>query len=100
MRILNVIRGKWADAPTKVSDLKSFIKGKNMEVDAIGTSDVCTRFLSPCACSVPSVTFFQIYFYIDFPILKNLGARCLLYSLLFILHILKVFLNYFPVFII
>lgn len=39
MQILNVIKSKWADAPTKISDLKSFIKGKNMEVDAIGTSD-------------------------------------------------------------
>ena len=39
MRVVQVIKNKWSNAPSKISDLKEFLKGKSVEVDAIGTSE-------------------------------------------------------------
>lgn len=38
MAISKLVKAKWADAPKKPSDLYKFLKDKNIEVDAIGTS--------------------------------------------------------------
>lgn len=40
IKVLNTIKKKWSDAPSKISDLAEFLKKKNVEVDAIGTSDL------------------------------------------------------------
>lgn len=37
-RIESLIRSKWKDAPTKADELTEFLRKKNIEVDAIGTS--------------------------------------------------------------
>lgn len=38
-RILGLAKKKWADAPKSPSQLEAFLKGKNIEVDDIGTSE-------------------------------------------------------------
>ena len=38
MRVLKLVRSKWKEAPKKMSELADFLKGKNVEVEAIGTS--------------------------------------------------------------
>ena len=39
LRIMKLVRNKWKDAPKKISDLEKFLIDKNVEVDAIGTSE-------------------------------------------------------------
>lgn len=39
LRIMKLVRNKWKDAPKKISDLEKFLRDKNVEVDAIGTSE-------------------------------------------------------------
>ena len=39
LRIMKLIRNKWKDAPKKIGDLEKFLRDKNVEVDAIGTSE-------------------------------------------------------------
>lgn len=39
LRVMKLIRNKWKDAPKKIADLEKFLKDKNVEVDAIGTSE-------------------------------------------------------------
>ncbi len=38
-RILNIAKTKWKDAPKKFSELEVFLRGKDMNVDNIGTSE-------------------------------------------------------------
>ena len=38
LQIRKLVRNKWKDAPKKIADLEKFLKDKNVEVDAIGTS--------------------------------------------------------------
>ena len=38
MRVLRLVRKKWKDAPRKPADIEKFLRSKNVEVDAIGTS--------------------------------------------------------------
>lgn len=37
-RIITLVRSKWKDAPTKPSEMATFLKSKNVEVDNIGTT--------------------------------------------------------------
>lgn len=39
LRVMKLVRNKWNDVPKKIADLEKFLKDKNVEVDAIGTSD-------------------------------------------------------------
>ena len=39
LRIMKLVRSKWKDAPKKIADLEKFLRDKNVEVDAIGTSE-------------------------------------------------------------
>ena len=39
LRIRSLVRNKWKDAPKKIAELERFLRDKNVEVDAIGTSD-------------------------------------------------------------
>lgn len=39
LRIRKLVRNKWNDAPKKIPDLEKFLRDKNVEVDAIGTSE-------------------------------------------------------------
>lgn len=39
LRVMKLVRNKWKDAPKKISDLEKFLRDKNVEVDAIGTSE-------------------------------------------------------------
>lgn len=38
LRVMKLVRNKWKDAPKKIADLEKFLRDKNVEVDAIGTS--------------------------------------------------------------
>lgn len=38
-RVMKLVRNKWKDAPKKITDLEKFLREKNVEVDAIGTSE-------------------------------------------------------------
>lgn len=39
LRVMKLVRNKWKDAPKKIADLEKFLRDKNVEVDAIGTSE-------------------------------------------------------------
>lgn len=39
LRIMKLVRNKWKDAPKKIVDLEKFLRDKNVEIDAIGTSE-------------------------------------------------------------
>ena len=39
LQIRKLVRNKWNDAPKKIADLEKFLRDKNVEVDAIGTSE-------------------------------------------------------------
>lgn len=39
LRVMKLVRNKWKDAPKKIAELEKFLRDKNVEVDAIGTSD-------------------------------------------------------------
>lgn len=39
LQIRKLVRNKWKDAPKKIGDLEKFLRDKNVEVDAIGTSE-------------------------------------------------------------
>lgn len=39
LRIMKLVRNKWKDASKKIADLEKFLRDKNVEVDAIGTSE-------------------------------------------------------------
>lgn len=39
LRVMKLVRNKWKDAPKKITDLEKFLRDKNVEVDAIGTSE-------------------------------------------------------------
>lgn len=39
VRVITTVRNKWPQAPTKITELEQFLKDKNVEVDAIGTSE-------------------------------------------------------------
>lgn len=39
LRVMKLVRNKWNDAPKKIADLEKFLREKNVEVDAIGTSE-------------------------------------------------------------
>ena len=39
LRVVKLVRNKWKDAPKKIVDLEKFLRDKNVEVDAIGTSE-------------------------------------------------------------
>lgn len=39
LRVMKLVRNKWKDAPKKIVDLEKFLRDKNVEVDAIGTSE-------------------------------------------------------------
>ena len=39
LKIMKLVRNKWKDAPKKIADLEKFLRDKNVEVDAIGTSE-------------------------------------------------------------
>lgn len=39
LRVMKLVRNKWKDAPKKIADLEKFLRNKNVEVDAIGTSE-------------------------------------------------------------
>lgn len=39
VRVITTVRNKWPQAPTKITELEQFLKNKNVEVDAIGTSE-------------------------------------------------------------
>lgn len=38
-RIMKLVRNKWKDAPKKIADLEKFLRDKDVEVNAIGTSE-------------------------------------------------------------
>lgn len=38
LRVMKLVRNKWKDAPKKIAELEKFLRDKNVEVDAIGTS--------------------------------------------------------------
>jgi hypothetical protein len=38
LRVMKLVRNKWRNAPKKIAELEKFLKDKNVEVDAIGTS--------------------------------------------------------------
>lgn len=39
LRVMKLVRNKWKDAPKKIVDLEKFLREKDVEVDAIGTSE-------------------------------------------------------------
>ena len=39
LRVMKLVRNKWKDAPKKIADLEKFLREKNVEVDAIGTTE-------------------------------------------------------------
>ena len=39
VRVITTIKNKWPQAPTKITELEQFLRDKNIEVDAIGTSE-------------------------------------------------------------
>lgn len=39
VRVITTIKNKWPQAPTKITELEQFLRNKNIEVDAIGTSE-------------------------------------------------------------
>lgn len=39
LRIMKLVRNKWKDAPKKIVELEKFLRNKNVEIDAIGTSE-------------------------------------------------------------
>ncbi len=39
LRVMKLVRNKWKNAPKKIVDLEKFLRDKNVEVDAIGTSE-------------------------------------------------------------
>ena len=39
LRIRKLVRNKWKDAPKKIAELEKFLRDKNVEVDAVGTSE-------------------------------------------------------------
>ena len=39
LRVMKLVRNKWKNAPKKIADLEKFLRDKNVEVDAIGTSE-------------------------------------------------------------
>ena len=39
LRVMKLVRNKWKDAPKKIANLEKFLRDKNVEVDAIGTSE-------------------------------------------------------------
>lgn len=39
LRVMKLVRNKWKDAPKKIVDLEKFLSDKNVEVEAIGTSE-------------------------------------------------------------
>lgn len=39
LRVMKLVRNKWKYAPKKIADLEKFLRDKNVEVDAIGTSE-------------------------------------------------------------
>lgn len=39
LRVMKLVRNKWKDAPKKIAELEKFLRDKNVEVDAIGTSE-------------------------------------------------------------
>lgn len=39
LRVMKLVRNKWNDAPKKIADLEKFLRDKNVEVDAIGTTE-------------------------------------------------------------
>lgn len=39
LRVMKLVRNKWKDAPKKIAELEKFLRDKNVEVDAIDTSE-------------------------------------------------------------
>lgn len=39
LRVMKLVRNKWKDAPKKIAELEKFLRDKNVEIDAIGTSE-------------------------------------------------------------
>ena len=39
LRVMKLVRNKWNDAPKKIADLEKFLRDKNVEIDAIGTTE-------------------------------------------------------------
>lgn len=39
LRVMKLVRNKWKDAPKKIADLEKFLREKNVEVNAIGTTE-------------------------------------------------------------
>lgn len=39
LRVMKLVRNKWKDTPKKIAELEKFLRDKNIEVDAIGTSE-------------------------------------------------------------
>lgn len=39
LRVMKLVRNKWKDAPKKIAGLEKFLRDKNVEVDAIGTTE-------------------------------------------------------------
>lgn len=39
LRVMKLVRNKWKDTPKKIADLEKFLREKDVEVDAIGTSE-------------------------------------------------------------
>lgn len=39
LRVMKLVRNKWKDAPKKIAELEKYLRDKNVEVDAIGTSE-------------------------------------------------------------
>lgn len=39
LRVMKLVRNKWKDTPKKIADLEKFLREKNVEVDAIGTTE-------------------------------------------------------------
>lgn len=52
LRVMKLVRNKWKDAPKKIAELEKFLRDKNVEVDAIGTSEndveAWTRTIEDC----------------------------------------------------
>ena len=39
LRVMKLVRNKWKDAPKKIAELEKYLRDKNVEVDAIGTTE-------------------------------------------------------------
>lgn len=39
LRVMKLVRNKWKDAPKKIAELEKYLRNRNVEVDAIGTSE-------------------------------------------------------------